>query len=270
MKDPRDMTTGELKTWLAARLRMRGPASADLELRRDEVPYERPLQLWKTAEGNFHHEFLRAILALVEEAAEEPWEPKSFDQLLRLIEAGRIGEAISALEILAHSRRLVASEEGAQLHMQALRTLLALGWTGSLEFWQAQSAEVGTRWPGLIFKGLARNSPDAAFAQLPALAVNAQAMRQILDLFPGMMRNQKLSISDLQHLSLNVIDRLPVDSANLFRQWFALRDVRLPLVINVVYFSLQSALAKEFGGPVVARTRFAALVESTDPALEYA
>jgi hypothetical protein len=264
------MNAGELKNWLADRLRMRGPASADLDLRRDEAPYERPLQLWKTAEGNLHHEFLRAVLALVEEAADEAWEPESFDQLVRLIEAGRIGEAAGALETLAHSRRLLASDGGAQLHMQALRTLLALGWTGSLEFWQAQSAVVGSRWPGLIFRGLARNNLETAFAELPSLAVDAQAMRQVLDLFPGMMRNQKLTISDLRDLGFHVIGRLPQESANLFREWFALRDAPLPLVINVVHFSLKSALVQELGGPVIARTRYAALVGSTEQELEYA
>ena len=269
MKDPREMTTGELKSWLADRLRLRGPASADLDLRRDEAPYERPLQLWKIAEGNFHHEFLRAVLALVEEAAAEPWEPESFDQLVRLIEAGRIGEATGALEALAHSRRLLASEQGAQLHMQALRTLLALGWTGSLEFWQAQRAVVGARWPGLIFKGLARHNLDAAFAQLPALAVDAKAMRQVLDLFPGLMRDQKLTLSNLQDQSRNVIVHLPPDSAKLLREWFALRDAPLRVVINVVHFSLKAALAHELG-EVIPRTHYAALVESTEPELEYA
>ena len=270
MKDPRNMTTGELKNWLADRLRMRGPASADLDLRRDEAPYERPLQLWKTAEGDFHQEFLRAVLALVEEAAAEPWEPESFDQLVRLIEAGRIGEATNALEALAHSRRLLASEQGVQLHMQALRTLLALGWAGSLEFWQAQRAVVGARWPGLIFKGLARHSLDSAFAQLPSLAVDAKAMRQILDLFPGLMRDQKLTLSTLQDLSRSVIIHLSPDSAKFLREWFVLRDAPLLAAINIVHFSLKAALAHELGDEFVARTYDAALVGPTERQLQYA
>jgi hypothetical protein len=269
MKDPRDMTTGELKSWLADRLRMRGPASADIDLRRDEAPYERPLQIWKTAEGNLHHDLLRAILALVEEAATEPWEPDSFDQLVRLIEAGRIGEATSVLETLAHSRRLLSSEQGAQLHMQALRTLLALGWTGSLEFWLAKRSIVGARWPALIFKGLARHSLEVAFAQLPSLALDAKAMRQILDLFPGLMRDQKLTISHLQDFSRNVFAQLPLDSADLLREWFALRGISLAPAIVRVHYSLITALEYELGGPVIAQTYEAALVGQTEPELEY-
>jgi hypothetical protein len=241
------MTTGELKSWLDGRLRMRGPASADLDLRADEAPYERPLQLWKTGEGNFHHEFLRAVLALVEEAAAEPWDPDSFDQLVRLIEAGNIGEAINALEALARSRRLLASEQGAQLRMQALRTLLALGWTGSLEFWQAQRAAVGARWPGLIFKGLARHSLEAAFAQLPSLATDARAMRQILDLFPGLMRDQKLTLSNLEEQSRRVVAQLAPESAKLLGEWFALREHPLTIAIDVVHISLKAALDRELG-----------------------
>jgi hypothetical protein len=249
---------------------MRGPASADLDLRRDEAPYERPLQLWKTAEENFHHEFLRAVLALVEEAAAQLWEPESFDQLVRLIEAGKIGEATVVLEAIAHSRRLLITEEGAQLHMQTLRTLLALGWTGSLEFWLSQRAVVGARWPGLIFKGIARHSLEVAFAQLPLLAVDAKAMRQILDLFPGLMRDRKLTLFDLQELSRDIINCLPANSAQLLREWFAFRNAPLPAIINVVHISLKTVLALELGGPVIARTRYAALVESTEQELEYA
>lgn len=205
MKDPLTMTPGELKDWLSNRLRMRGPASTGLDLRGDEAPYERPLHIWKTAKGNFQHEFLRAILALVEDAAVKAWDTNSFDQLVRLIEAGRIHEATAVLEAIAHSRILLTFRHGAQLRMQALRTLLALGWTGSLDFWQAQAEVIGVQWPGLIFKGLARHSIESAFSSLPSLAVDAKAMRQVLDLFPGLMRAQKLSLFYLRELSRNTV-----------------------------------------------------------------
>jgi len=270
MKDVPNMTDGELKNWLADRLRMRSAASADVELRRDEAPYERPLQLWKTTEGNWHQEFLRAVLALVEEAAGEPWEPESFDQLARLIEAGRIGEAATALEALAHSRRLLGSENGAQLQMQALRTLLALGWTGSLEFWQAQRAVVGDRWPGLVFKGLARQSLDAAFGELPSLAVDAKAMRQILDLFPGLMRDQKLTISNLREMSRRVVDRIPRISKSLILEWFALRNVPLTPAITFIHDTLESALDRALGEVEAApRSYDAALVSPGEPELDH-
>jgi hypothetical protein len=264
------MTTGELKNWLADRLRMRGPASTNLDLRGDEAPYERPLQLWKTAEGNFHHEFLRAVLALVEEAAAEPWDPGSFDQLGRLIEAGRIHEATGILEAVAHSKRLLTIQEGAQLRMQALRTLLALGWTGSLEFWLTQAVELGARWPGLIFKGLARHSIEDAFARLPRLAIDAKAMQQVLDLFPGLMRDQNLHLFYLKELSRSAIGKLPLESAALLREWFALRNIPLPAAVNIINFSLESAIAQFLGGKIVPQTYEAALVGNAEPELAYA
>ena len=264
------MNTVELKNWLADRLRMRGPASADLDLRGDEAPYERPLKLWKTAEGNFHYEILRAVLALTEEAAAEPWEPESFDQLARLIEAGRMGEAVATLETLAHSRRLLTTERGAQLHMQVLRTLLALQWKGSLEFWMTQKAMVGDRWPGLVFKGLACHDLHIAFGELPSLATDAKATRQILDLFPGMMRAQKLTITNLQELSGAMIAYLPDDSANAIREWFAHRDVPRPATMYRVHMGLKAAIAEELGDAVIARTYEAALVGSAEPELAVA
>lgn len=270
MKDPRTMTTGELKNWLANRLRMRGPASANLDLRGDEAPYERPLHLWKNAEGNFHHEFLRAVLVLVEDAAAEPWEPDSFDQLARLIEAGKIHEATAVLEAIAHSRSLLTTQQGTQLRMQALRTLLALGWIGSFEFWQAQAELIGARWPGLIFKGLARHSMEAAFARLPWLAVDTKAMRQVLDLLPGLMRDQKIPLSYLRELSRNTIGQLSPESAALLREWFALRNIPLPTAMNIINFSLEPALAQFLGGSVVPQTYEAALVGQAEPELAYA
>jgi hypothetical protein len=264
MKDPREMETGELKSWLADRLRMRGRASGDLDRRRDEAPYDYPLELWRTAEAPFHYEFLRAIIALVDEATTEPWEPKAFDQLVRLIEAGRIGEATNALEPIARRGQLLASEQGSQLHMQTLRTLLALGWTGSLEFWLAQRAIVGARWPGLIFKGLARHSLDFAFAQLPLIAIDAKAMRQVLDLLPGLMRDQNLGLSHLQRLFCSVTAHLHPDSAELLREWFVLRGMTPPLTINTVHATLIEALAHELDNQAVPRTYHAALVEDSE------
>lgn len=270
MKAPQKMSASELTVWLADWLSIRGPASAGLDLRRDEAPYEYPLRLWKTAKVKFHNEFIRAVLALVENAADGLWEPVPFDQLVRLIEAGKIYEAMAALEIIARSRKLLTVQYGAQLRMQALRTLLSLGWIGSIEFWQAQSKEICDRWPGLIFKGLASHSIEVAFSHLPQLVVDSAAMRQILDIFPGLMRAQRLPLYNLKELSRNIIEKLSPESATLLREWFALRNDHLPIAMNIIHGSLKHALAQSLGGDVVPRTFVAALVENDEPELEYA
>lgn len=270
MKDPLNMIDGELTAWLADRLRMQGAASAGLDLRRDEAPYDYPLHLWKTIEGKFHHEFLRAVLALVENAADGLWEPMSFDQLVRLIEAGKIYDATAALETIARSRKLLTVQDGVQLRMQALRTLLALGWIGSIEFWQAQAKVIGARWPGLIFKGLAQHSIEAAFLHLPQLAVDSAAMRQVLDIFPGLMRQNRLPLYNLKELSRNIIEKLTLESATLLREWFALRNYHLPIAMNIIHGSLKHAIARSLGIEVIPRTCVAALVEYDEPELEYA
>ena len=270
MKDPSDMIHTELKEWLADRLRMRGPASADLNLRADEAPFEKPLRLWKIGADRFHHEFLRAVLTLVEEAAVEPWPAESFDQLMRLIEAGRILEATGALESLAHSHVFLANEHTAQLHMQTLRTLLAVGWTGSLEFWLAQERTVGSRWPALVFKGLARHDLNIAFDELPSLAIDGRSMRQILDLLPALMRDQHISLATLRDDSRRVLAYLAPEAANALKQWFAFREIHLTPIREIVHISLSTALVDELGDEIVPRTYAAALVNEVEEELEYA
>ena len=156
MKDPRNMTFNELKTWLNDRLQMRGTAAADINIRRDEAPYEQSAKLWKAGNDEFRMSFKRAVMDLVAEAGATPWEPAHFSELGLLIESANLWEAVTPLEDIAQSRRLLGQVHGPQLHMLALRTLLALRWTGTLDFWLAQKAAIGIRWPGIIFEGLTR------------------------------------------------------------------------------------------------------------------
>jgi len=67
-----------------------------------------------------------------------------------------------------------------------------------------------------------------------------------------------------------VISSLPEDSAVVLRQWFALRGISLAPAVGRVHYSLISALENELGGPVIARTFEAALVEPTESELAYA
>jgi hypothetical protein len=227
MKDPREMTFSELKKWLSDRLQMRGTAAADINIRRDEAPYERPVELWKSGDDDFCNRFKRAVIALIEEAAATPWEPAHIHELGLLVEAANLWETVRPLEDIAQSRRLLVHEHGPQLHMLTLRTLLALGWKGTPDFWLAQKELVGSRWPGIIFEGLARQDLQMAFDRLPELVTNRETMREILNLFPGLMRDLKIGISSLREMCLRILANLPPDAAQVMQEWFRLRNYAL-------------------------------------------
>lgn len=247
MKDPRNMTFNELKTWLSERLQMRGAAAADVNIRRGEAPYEQPVRLWKSGADPFRDNFSRAVLELVGEAGAKPWEPVHFHELGLLLEAADLWEAVKPLEDVAHSRRLLQHGNGPQLHMLALRTLLALGWKGTPEFWLAQREAVGARWPGIIFEGLAQQDVDLAFAHLPELATNREAIREVLNLFPGLMRDLKLGISALREKCQRAVAKLHPDAAEGMRAWFRSRNYSLELPVGQAHPSLGAALQSVLG-----------------------
>jgi hypothetical protein len=248
MKEAREMTSGELKTWLKARLQMKGSAAADIGMRRDEAPYELPLQFWKSGDDEFRSRFRQAVMDLVSEAAAEPWEPRHFNDLALLIEAAALWESVRPLEEIAQSRDLLKHRLGPQLHMLALRTLLALGWKGTPDFWLAQRILVGERWPAIIFEGLANHDVNMAFEHLPTLAASREAMRDILNLFPGLMRYLKLDISTLREKSAEAIAMLNPEAAEVMREWFRLRNYKLSGPAKAIHVSLGQALRRMLGG----------------------
>jgi hypothetical protein len=73
----------------------------------------------------------------------------------------------------------MAHESGAQLHILALRTLLALGWKGTPDFWRSQKELVGQHWPEIIFKGLVLHDLRMGFEALPELIASQEAMRGV-------------------------------------------------------------------------------------------
>ncbi len=259
MKDPTQMTSSELTSWLRERLCSRGTAAADVNIRRGEAPYERPAALWKSGSEDFRNNFRRAVLHLVEEAGAAPWEPAHFNELVLLLEAANLWEAVSPLETIAQSRGLLQHEHGPQLHMLARRTLLALGWKGTLEFWLAQKQWVGNRWPGIIFAGLARQDVELAFSQLPDLATGREAMREILNMLPGLMRAANLGISEARANGQRVVASLRPEAAELLREWFRLRDYPLEPNEAPANGNLRAALRAALGNESEPRFRNATL-----------
>jgi hypothetical protein len=241
------MTFNELKAWLSDRLQMRGAAAADISIRRDESPYEQPVKLWKSGTDEFRNDFKRAVLDLVAEAGAKPWEPAHFHELGLLLEAAGLWEAVRPLEDIAHSMRLLQHRHGPQLQMLALRTLLALGWKGTPDFWLGQKEPVGARWPGIIFEGLAQQDVALAFAQLPKLVANREGMREVLNLFPGLMRDLKLGISTLREKCERVVGELHPDAAEAMRDWFQYRNYPLQAPVRLVNLTLIVALQSVLG-----------------------
>ena len=128
MKDPTQLRPDELKAWLRDHLQMRGSAAAAINIRHDESPFEKPAALWKGGDGTFRERLLQAVLDFIQESARGEWTPEALHQLGFLIEACPLPRTEAALEDLVQSQRLLRLEAGPQLHMLALRTLLALGW----------------------------------------------------------------------------------------------------------------------------------------------
>ena len=236
------MSFTELKDWLRDHLHMRGDSAAQISLRNDEAPYEMPAALWKFSRDDFRNNFIRSVMELTSEAGMQPWKPQAFHELAQLIEATHLWEAVRSLEGITQTRRLLRDQDGAVLCMIALRTLLALGWKGTTDFWLAQMKLVGSVWPEIIFVGLAQQDLDLAFNHLPHLVNSRDAMSKVLDVFPGLMRDLKLGILTLREKSNRIFERLPPDAQEAMRQWFRLRDYPLSNVATFTNLSLREGI----------------------------
>jgi hypothetical protein len=236
------MNYNELKAWLSDRLQMLGTAASDINIRRDEAPYEKPVELWKSGSVQFRNDFQRAVLDLVSEACSQPWEPNNLNEMCLLLQAAKIREAAGLLEAVTSSQRLLRQMHGEQLHMLLLRTLLALGWIGSPEFWLTQKKLVGANWPGIVFRGLVRQDVELGFQQLPDLASSRESMLQILNLFPILMRDLNVSISDLRKYSSIALKKLNPNAAEALREYFRLQNYTLDMPDRRVSSGLRIAL----------------------------
>jgi hypothetical protein len=190
------------------------------------------------------------------ESTEGRWSPESFHQLCFLIEACPLPRLEPALEDLIQERRLLRLEDGVQLHMITLRTLLGLGWKGSPSFWHSQQSIIGEPWPSILFEGLAHHGLPLAFDALPKLANNAQAMREVFNLFPGLMRTLHVSINELADETARVLDQLEPTAGATLREWFNLRGIKvLSAKATNPHASLMAALFRVLDGAIAPRAR---------------
>jgi hypothetical protein len=234
---------------------MKGSAALAINVRHDESPYEKPSALWKTGDATFRERLVQVVRDFLMESTEGRWSPESFHQLCFLIEACPLPRLEPALEDLIQERRLLRLEDGAQLHMLTLRTLLGLGWKGSPAFWRSQQPIIGERWPSILFEGLSQHGLPLAFDALPELARDPQAMREIQNLFPNLMRNLRVSINDLANEAARISHSLHSEPAALLQEWFTLRKVTFrslprtrwnPTLISAVNRDLGSESAPRF------------------------
>ena len=228
MKNPREMSPGELKTWLSAHLQGVDSPAADIEIRRDEAPYEQPALFWKSGTESFRHSLRQAIIDLLDESAAKPWTPRAFNELMRVVEVAKLDEAEDSIEQIVRRRSFLTGTTGMQLHMQALRTLLALGWNGTLNFWLLQEKLLDGRWPALIFKGLSKHGLDVAFAHLATIVVSKTVMQDVLNLFPRIMETEPGGISKLWDGVNSIAPSLPAEAVALAKEWFRLQNYPPP------------------------------------------
>lgn len=201
----------EWKAWLRARLLGSGPFVPPVDRGKDEDPFDEPARLWKTGREEIRIPLRRAILELLEEVAVDPWPAEPSEQLTRLIESIELWEAVGRMEAI------VGRQPRNAMQVRALRTLLGLGWHGRPQFWEQQVPTLGREWPALVFSGLAAHGLDLAFRHLPKLASDARRMRDILDLWPSLVRQHGLA--PLHDRAEAALARLPQDSRQLLMGW---------------------------------------------------
>ena len=190
------MTTEQLKAALAG-----GPGTYY-----GEAPYSVLYQEWLLGGEEFRTRLWQAMLDLLGEPLDAP----VLNELCRLIEVCEVREAVPILERLVH---------GGHPHSKLLvRTLLGLGWTGPVDFWETRKELLGA---GLVFKGLSVRDPGLAFDALPKLASTEEAMRDVLGFLPWL--TQQIGAEAVKNHARRVVGRLQPEAAELLQSWFVLR-----------------------------------------------
>jgi len=248
------MTSNELKQWLRDRLNFRGAPAAEINTRRDEAAYEYPAVVWQRAEDELRNDFRRTLIELVKESASGDWTLEGFHELMRLLEATSLYEAVQPLQEITTSLRNVSTTEAIQRRMLTLRTLLSLGWKGTPDFWLSQIEAIGSKWPELIFLGLAQHDLRMAFERLPDL-LDKGPIDDVLMTFPIVMERADGGISAMHRLAQRVIGLLRPADADKLREWFAQQEYPLEQEQLDSTWKLRVALRSFFGNNLAPRAR---------------
>lgn len=229
MIDIQKLSDTELKAWLKDRLHLQGLPASDIDFRSGEAPFEKPIRVFKSAHDDFRERLQRLVNDLTEEAGSEPWSPESFHELSHLIEAGEFFRSIGHLESICMDPKLSATPAGIQIQMIAARTLLALGWKGTPDFWQSPSVQsgIGGRWPGIVIRGLVFHGIERALGMIPALAKTVEQLNDILLIFPALQREHSITLPDLQTSCSNLLPGLSPPVRARLTEWFQHRGCQL-------------------------------------------
>lgn len=196
----------------------RGEAAADIDRRRDDLPYHALLARYRVAADVGQQTLRRVCNALLPEAL-GTWEITPLHYLLTLLEEGAMKDAEPLLVSAVYGGSLLRNPDGAQRQMLALRTLLGLGWHGDPLFWRGLVQAIGRQYPALIIRGLAAHGLGQAFDVLPALARDAAAAEQIARLLPALIEHATLP--EVKAAFAAVWPRLLPEATALFEDWFA-------------------------------------------------
>lgn len=225
MSDILTMNEQELHDWLSNRLQGQGTAAIGINTRFDELPFEKPLEIYLAGPDEFRTSFQKAVDKILIEVANNHWPPELFNQLVLLIEVANLKSSIPCLTSLVKTGKFLEGEFRSQLQMLALRTLLAFHWQGTEDFWREQEKFLAAEWPVIIFNGLVNLDLEKGFHELPTLIRDSDQMRELLRLFPILLKDLAPSkkFSLLYEQCQKVVTQFRPESEKLMREWFDLQ-----------------------------------------------
>lgn len=223
MSNMNDMLTNasiaDIAEFLRQRFQQRGPMAADSGTRETEFPYDLPLELWKQVSAPQRRDIRQAVGLLLDEIPADQWSAEAVEWLVSFIDEAGMIEVLPKLQYIVESGRwLRAHNDGLRHQMVALRTLLDLGWPGTIDFWRSLPDALNARYPALAFRGLLKRGLDQAFGHLPQLATDRRAVRRIVDVLSLLIRQE--GNERVCEALRGVCAQLDDDVVDEFERWF--------------------------------------------------
>ena len=230
--DEPNRTFDELKNRLREQLQARGVAGAALHGRTEGLAFDKPLAEWRSGDPEAVRDLGRATVQLVEEVPENGWTADTLEWLAGFIERAPMPEAVEALKkVVRQEKWRTTLDDGDRAHMLALRALRGLSWKADPNFWLRLPDDFKKRYPALVFGGLADHNLDLAFQNLPTLAADTGAAREISRLFASLVGKE--GTDNVRERLDKVRSILRPDVAALFEKWFEDRNYPRPRIVAV-------------------------------------
>lgn len=219
-----EASISDLRDFLRGRFQGIGPHAAEAGTPVAELPHDLPLELWEQADDALRTRLTQAIEGLLDEVPRNGWTPRAIEWLCFFIDRADIQGLRPRLADVARSQRwLKRVEDGPRCHVALLRTLLDLNWAAEPNFWLDLPAEVQTRFPGIVFRGLLGHDMHAAFAYLRRAVKDAKHARQVVSVLGDIMNDATLRSQVIEQLRC-ALPQLPQAVSAYFTKWFRIYD----------------------------------------------